>query len=119
MQDNVAQQVSGWKSQIKKGTLELAILALLAAKRSYGLELLEQLNDLDLEISEGSIYPVLARLRNEKKVTTEWVDGGVGHSHKYYSLTPYGRKILSRMLAAWSEYTQAINTVISKVYPNE
>jgi len=119
MQDDVSSQVSGWKSQIKKGTLELAILALLDAKRSYGLELLERLNQLDLEISDGSIYPVLSRLRNEKKVTTQWVDEGAGHSHKYYSLTPYGRQLLRRMVAAWSEYTGAINGVIGKVHPHE
>jgi PadR family transcriptional regulator PadR len=117
MQDNVSSEVSAWKSQIKKGTLELAILALLDAKRSYGLELLERLNELDLEVSEGSIYPLLARLRTEKKVTTQWVDEGVGHAHKYYSLTPYGHNILSKMLAAWNEYTKAIDGVISKVNP--
>ena len=117
MQENVSSEVSAWKSQIKKGTLELAILALLDAKRSYGLELLERLNELDLEVSEGSIYPLLARLRTEKKVTTQWVDEGVGHAHKYYSLTPYGHKILSKMLVAWNEYTKAIDGVISKVTP--
>jgi len=115
MQDNLSVQVNAWKSQIKKGTLELAILALLDAKRSYGLELLEQLNHLDLEIGEGSIYPLLARLRNEKKVTAEWVDQGVGHSHKYYSLTPFGRQILKKMTTAWNEYAKAITEVISKV----
>ena len=117
MQDNVSSEVTAWKSQIKKGTLELAILALLEAKRSYGLELLTQLNDLDMAVSEGSIYPLLARLRAEKKVTTQWVDESVGHAHKYYSLTPYGRKILSKMLIAWREYTKAIDGVISKVNP--
>ncbi|MGA3018871.1 MAG: PadR family transcriptional regulator [Bryobacteraceae bacterium] len=119
MQDNLSSQVSAWKSQLKKGTLELAILALLDAKRCYGLELLERLNELDLEVGEGSIYPLLARLRNENKVTTQWVDSGVGHAHKYYSLTPYGHKILNKMLAAWSEYTNAITGVISKVHPHE
>jgi PadR family transcriptional regulator PadR len=119
MQDDVSSQVNAWKSQIKKGTLELAILALLASKRSYGLELLEQLNELDLEISEGSIYPVLSRLRNEKKVTANWVDEAAGHSHKFYSLTPYGRQILGKMIAAWGEYTKAINGAIGKVHPHE
>ena len=119
MQDDVPSQVNAWKSQIKKGTLELAILALLDTRRFYGLELLQQLNALDLEIGEGSIYPVLARLRNEKKVTTEWVDESAGHSHKYYTLTPFGRQILRRMVTAWNEYTNAINGAISKVHPHE
>ncbi len=117
MQDNVSTEVIAWKSQIKKGTLELAVLALLSSKRSYGLELIERLNELDLEVGEGSIYPLLARLRGEKKVTAQWVDEGVRHAHKYYELTPYGHKILAKMLAAWSDHAKAIGAILGKVHP--
>jgi PadR family transcriptional regulator, regulatory protein PadR len=116
MQDNVPSEVISWKSQLKKGTLELAILALLDAKVSYGLELLERLNELNLDVSDGSIYPLLARLRSEGKVTTQWVDEDVGHAHKYYSLTPSGRQFLKRLVTAWHEYTGAIDGVIKKVH---
>jgi PadR family transcriptional regulator PadR len=116
MQDNVPSEVISWKAQLKKGTLELAILALLDAKVSYGLELLERLNELNLDVSDGSIYPLLARLRSEGKVTTKWVDEDVGHAHKYYSLTPNGRQFLKRLVAAWHEYTEAIDGVIKKVH---
>lgn len=108
----VPPDLGGWKSQLKKGTLELVILALLDAKVSYGLELLERLNELNLEVSDGSIYPLLARLRSEGKVTTKWVDEGVGHAHKYYSLTPEGRRFLKRLVAEWNEYTQSISEVV-------
>jgi PadR family transcriptional regulator PadR len=114
MQDIVASQVTAWKSQLKKGTLELAVLALLKTQRRYGLELLERLNELDLEVGDGSIYPLLARLRNEKKVTAEWVDENVGHAHKYYRLTPYGSQILRGMLAAWEEYTTTMDRITGK-----
>lgn len=109
MQDIVKKEVSAWKSQLKKGTLELAVLTLLAKQQRYGLELVEMLNQLELEISEGSIYPLLSRLRAEKKVDTEWVDSGVGHAHKYYRLTPHGQKILAGMLTGWREFTAAFN----------
>ena len=116
MHDIVYSQVKAWKSQLKKGTLELAVLALLKTQRRYGLELLEQLNELDLEVSDGSIYPLLSRLRNEKKVTTEWVDENVGHAHKYYRLTPYGNQILRGMLAAWGEYTTTVNRITGDLH---
>ena len=119
MQDNVPSEVLSWKSQLKKGTLELAILALLDARVSYGLELLERLNEFKLEVSDGSIYPLLARLRSEGKVTTQWVDEGVGHAHKYYSLTPHGRQILKKLVAAWHEYTGAIDEAVKKVHAHE
>ena len=112
MQDIVPNHVIAWKSQLKKGTLELTVLALLSAKRYYGLELLERLNELHLEISDGSIYPLLARLRNEKKVDTEWVEEGVGHAHKYYTLTSHGANILQGMLVEWHKHTAAINRAI-------
>lgn len=109
MQDIVKEEVTAWKSQLKKGTLELAVLTLLKVERRYGLELVELLNTLELEISEGSIYPLLSRLRNEKKVDTEWVDSGVGHAHKYYQLTPHGEKVLAGMHSGWREFTAAFN----------
>jgi PadR family transcriptional regulator, regulatory protein PadR len=109
---DVVREVTTWKSQIKKGTLELAVLVLLDSERRYGLELVELLNGLDLDISEGSIYPLLSRLRSEKKVTTEWVDSGVGHAHKYYELTAHGRQILRGMVEGWREYTTAFNKLI-------
>jgi PadR family transcriptional regulator, regulatory protein PadR len=112
MHDIEKQQVLAWKSQLKKGTLELAVLMLLRQQRRYGLEILELLNKSNLDISSGSIYPVLSRLRNEKKVTTEWIDEGVGHARKYYKLTASGTRILTGTIAAWREYSAALDELI-------
>ena len=119
MQDNVPSQVATWKSQLKKGTLELVVLALIDSKASYGLELLARLNELNLEVHEGSIYPLLARLRSEEKVTTKWVEEAAGHAHKYYTLTPRGRQFLKKMASAWQEYAGAIDTVVKPVQDHE
>lgn len=113
MHDIAQNQVDAWKSQLKKGPLELAVLTLLNSKRRYGLELLEELNEHNLAISDGSIYPLLSRLRDEKKVTAEWVDEGSGHAHKYYQLTSHGKQTLQGMLLAWREYTVAIDRLIN------
>jgi PadR family transcriptional regulator PadR len=112
MQDLIQKQVSDWRSQLKKGTLELAVLALLNQRSRYGLELLELLNGAGLDVREGSIYPVLARLRGEKKVTSQWVDDGKGHAHKYYMLTSFGTETLAAMRVAWAEYNTAFAQLI-------
>lgn len=112
MQDALQADVNAWRSQLRKGTLELAVLLLLRKERRYGLELVELLNELQLGISEGSIYPLLSRLRAEKKVQTEWVDAGPGHAHKYYELTPQGRAACRAMIKAWREYTGAFGRLL-------
>ena len=114
MQDNVLNEVTAWRSQLRKGSLELAVLLALRKERRYGLELVEVLNACQLGMSEGSIYPLLSRLRAEKKVTTAWVDTGVGHAHKYYALTAHGRETLKAMLTAWRQFSQAFETLIDE-----
>ena len=115
MQDYVqplGQEVAAWRSQLRKGSLELAVLLSLRKEPRYGLQLVELLNARGLGVSEGSIYPLLARLRAEEKVETEWVDPGAGHSHKYYRLTRRGRTACESMLAAWREFAGAVERVI-------
>jgi PadR family transcriptional regulator len=104
--------VEGWRSQLRKGTLELAVLLLVQKRRAYGLEMVDALNSLDLGISEGSIYPLLARLRKENKVKTQWVDEGVGHAHKVYELTDRGQKACQAMVAAWKEISGGMDRLM-------
>ena len=84
MQDNVQKEIDSWRSQLRKGSLELAVLIALRKQARYGLESVDLFNKSKLGMSEGSIYLLLARLRAEEKVKAQWVDAGVGHSHKYY-----------------------------------
>src|SRR5436305_1898965 len=110
MQDNAG--VDTWRSQLRKGSLELAVLLLLRQRRAYGLEIVDALNRLKMGISEGSIYPLLARLRNEKKMKTQWVDSGVGHAHKVYELTEHGRRSCVGMFAAWNELSDGMDRLM-------
>ncbi|HET6436673.1 MAG TPA: PadR family transcriptional regulator [Anaeromyxobacter sp.] len=111
MQD-ILQDVETWRTQLRKGSLELAVLLSLRETPRYGLELADRLNARGLGVSEGSIYPLLSRLRNEGKVETEWVDPGAGHSHKYYRLTRRGRSSCQSMLEAWRDFAAALERVI-------
>jgi PadR family transcriptional regulator PadR len=108
VQDNLEEEIKAWRAQLRKGALELAVLLLLRRRRCYGLEIVDVLNqEIKLGISEGSIYPLLARLRSEGKVEAEWIDDGVGHAHKVYRLTDKGRTVCKAMLAAFHEYTDS------------
>src|ERR1700674_6061091 len=86
-------QMDKWEVQLRKGCLELAILASLWPGRLYGLEILRLLEqDSDLVITEGTVYPLLSRLKAEGLLDSEWVEAEAGHPRKYYRLTPAGRR---------------------------
>ena len=82
-----------WEVQLRRGCLELAILAALWEGKLYGLEILRRMeSESDLIVSEGTIYPLLSRLKALGLVETEWVESEAGHPRKYHALTPAGKK---------------------------
>jgi PadR family transcriptional regulator PadR len=103
-----------WKAQLRKGWLELSILAVLWDERLYGLEILRRLELVSsLVVTEGTVYPVLARLRKEALVKAEWVEPESGHPRRYYKLTSKGRKRTVAMAYHAAEFTQKIDRLIS------
>ena len=94
-----------WETQLRKGCLELAILASLWRGRLYGLEILRVLEESSgLVVNEGTIYPLLSRLKSEGLVDAEWVEGSAGHPRKYYRLTASGRQRATAMASAWKRF---------------
>src|SRR3954467_14916854 len=84
-------ELGKWETQLRKGGLGLAVLATLWRGRLYGLEILRRLDsEAGLTVPEGTIYPLLNRLKTEGLVASEWVEAA-GHPRKYYSLTDLGR----------------------------
>ena len=81
-------QPDRWEAQLRKGALEMAALASLWKGRLYGLEIIRFLERHSrLVLAEGTIYPILNRLKTEGMLTSEWVEAEAGHPRKYYSLT--------------------------------
>jgi len=111
MHDELPSEISDWRAQLRKGTLELGVLLLLRSERRYGLEIVERLNEAGLGISGGSIYPLLSRLKAEKKVSAKWVEESAGHAHKYYELTAFGRSSCAALFKAWMEYVAAMERI--------
>lgn len=105
-----------WEAQLRKGALEMAALASLWHGRLYGLEIIRFLESQSrLVLSEGTIYPILNRLKSEGFLTSEWVEAEAGHPRKYYSLTPAGRDRLRQMAEAWQSFSQGLSRLLKPV----
>lgn len=103
-----------WEVQLRKGCLELAILAALWDGRRYGLEILRLIeSDSELIISEGTIYPLLTRLKLLGLVESEWVESDSGHPRKYYALTAAGRQRAMEMAAIWERFSSSMGQLLA------
>ena len=109
-----------WEAQLRKGTLELAILASLHNQKLYGLEILRVLEgDCGLEMLEGTLYLILNRLRANGLVESEWVTAGSGHPRKYYRLTSRGETHLQTMGLAWMQFSARITDLVAPILRNQ
>ena len=105
-----------WEAQMRKGCLEMVVLASLWHGRLYGLEILRVLErDSSLVLAEGTIYPILNRLRAEGLVKSEWVEAEAGHPRKYYELTHAGRERATRMAETWTQFSAGLGFLIEPV----
>lgn len=108
--------IDKWEVQLRKGCLELAILAALWERRRYGLEILRIVESgSELIISEGTIYPLLSRLKGLGLVESEWVESDAGHPRKYYSLTKTGRRRAVEMADIWAKFSSSMGQLLAPV----
>jgi PadR family transcriptional regulator PadR len=109
----IQSRLEGWQAQIRKGWLDVAVLTTLWKGRQYGLEIIRELESRsDLVVAEGTVYPVLARLRKEGLIEGMWEESGSGHPRRYYELTAAGRS-RARALARYShEFFLKIHALI-------
>ena len=105
-----------WEAQLRKGCLEMAILASLWHGRLYGLEILRSLAENSrLEVAEGTLYPILSRLKGEGLLQSEWVEAEAGHPRKYYWLTAPGRRRAREMAGTWNEFAAKLAVLVEPV----
>jgi PadR family transcriptional regulator, regulatory protein PadR len=101
-------------SQMRRGVLEFCVLALLRDGQRYGVELLRELGSVDAMVtSEGTIYPLLSRLRKDHLVDTVWQESPSGPPRRYYQLTPAGRRALDEFAAEWKHFRMAVEHFLS------
>jgi PadR family transcriptional regulator PadR len=109
-----------WEIQLRKGCLELAVMASLWSGKLYGLEILRRFSDIEsLMIPEGTVYPLLSRLKQEGWVASEWVESETGHPRKYYRLTPAGRRQALKMVRSWSRFSAKLDQLLTPLRKEE
>src|SRR6187551_2652126 len=102
-------------AQMRRGTLQYCVLSLLADEERYGFDLVRALAELDgLVTSEGTIYPLLSRLRRDGLVTTTWHESPSGPPRRYYQLTDQGRRALALFTTEWDRFTDAVDHLLQQ-----
>lgn len=105
-------------TQFKKGVLELCVLALLNKQDRYGYELVQKIS-AQIEVSEGSIYPLLRRLKKEEYLTTYLQESTEGPSRKYYKLTDKGRTHLYKIYDEWQQFSKGVYQILQEGVDDE
>ena len=103
--------VDNAKSQMRKGMLEYCIMLLLSEKAYYTSDIIKSLKEANLLVVEGTVYPLLTRLKNDGLLGYEWQESTQGPPRKYYVLTDEGRETLEQLDAAWGELENTVHNL--------
>jgi PadR family transcriptional regulator PadR len=105
--------LANWDSQARKGVLVLIVMSALSVREYYGYALVEHLlADAGVQVSDGTLYAILIRLKAEGLVRTRWEAAERGPARKYYALTPEGRDLLADMKRSWTEIASGVDAVL-------
>lgn len=99
---------------MRKGMLEYCILLLLQRQPAYASDIIRQLGEAELLVVEGTLYPLLNRLKKEGLLQYEWAESRQGPPRKYYALTDEGRQVLNELDKAWGEIASTVNFLKNK-----
>jgi PadR family transcriptional regulator PadR len=99
---------------MKKGVLEFCILSVLSDGEHYHSEIIEKMKNAKLLVVEGTLYPLLMRLKNDGLLSYRWEESTSGPPRKYYKLTPIGEQFLKELEMTWNELVESVNKTINK-----
>lgn len=108
MTDTTEFQINTKQAQMKKGVLEFAILLIIAQKEVYASDILKELKRANLIVVEGTLYPLMSRLKNAGWIGYSWVESEAGPPRKYYTLTRTGQTILEQLRQTWHSLSDSI-----------
>ena len=112
--NNIMVNSENTKAQMRKGVLELCILSILSQGDAYPTEIIEKLKETKLVVVEGTLYPLLTRLKNTGLLNYRWEESNSGPPRKYYMLTEIGQTYLNELHLSWHELVDAVNKTIQK-----
>lgn len=101
--------IDNLKSQMRKGMLEFCVLLLLKQGDAYASEIISKMKDAHLIVMEGTLYPLLTRLKNDGLLEYRWEESPSGPPRKYYTITPMGETFLGQLQASWQEICHTVN----------
>jgi PadR family transcriptional regulator, regulatory protein PadR len=108
------------KSQLKKGVLELCILTVIQnGEEAYPSDMLEQLRNAEMHIPEGTLYPILTRLKNAGYLNYRWVESTEGPPRKYFTLTEQGESYCNLLQIGWLDLSKSVNLIIQTKSSNQ
>ena len=105
--------VENTQTQMRKGILEYCILSIISKGETYASDIIAELKKAKMLVVEGTLYPLLTRLKNNGLLTYNWVESTSGPPRKYYILSPDGRKVLEQLDSTWSELSLAVETALA------
>lgn len=111
--------VDNIKSQMRKGMLEYCVMLMLSQEAAFSSQIIERMRAARLIVVEGTLYPLLTRLKNAGLLTYEWQESSQGPPRKYYSLTCEGKEFLRHLSEAWLEIAHAVDHLSTEVEPSE
>lgn len=114
MENNKEINIENTKAQMRKGILEFCILLVISGDKAYASDILDHLKKADLIVVEGTIYPLLSRLKNSGLLDYAWEESQSGPPRKYYSLTEKGRNTLKELSVTWGALNKSINILVKK-----
>lgn len=106
--------IENTKAQMRKGILEFCILSLISEREMYVSDLISALKDGGLDVVEGTLYPLLTRLKNAEILSYRWEESSGGPPRKYYQITEKGNEFLSELQKTWDELTTSVNQITKK-----
>ncbi len=99
---------------MRKGVLELCILSIIAEEDAYASDIIQKLKESQLIVVEGTLYPLLTRLKNDGFLTYRWEESKSGPPRKYYTITEIGSRMLQELQSGWKELVGAVNNITLK-----
>lgn len=106
--------IENTQSQMRKGVLEFCILSVIQRGEVYPSDIIEEMKKANLNLLEGTLYPLLTRLKNADLLTYRWVESSSGPPRKYFSLTEKGAAFYKELQATWNDMVNSVNAVTQK-----
>ncbi len=103
------------KAQMRKGVLEYCILAVISGQAVYASDIIARMKEAQLLVVEGTLYPLLTRLKNDGLLNYRWEESRSGPPRKYYSLTPEGEAFLRELNLSWQELVEAVRRITTDI----